>query len=115
MEKQKIFWVVLSVSVFVVVVLVAGVFLLNQKPTAASPPPRHGQPHFGSGTQVYEYQREVSSGARQSGGGPQVQRFYIGEGAPGSSSSTLQRRFARERAAPVPAGLRYPAVHGSAR
>ena len=28
MEKQKIFWVILSVTVFVVVVLVVGVFLL---------------------------------------------------------------------------------------
>ena len=39
MEKQKIFWVILSVTVFVVVVLVVGLFLLKRNPDglAASP------------------------------------------------------------------------------
>ena len=35
MDKQKIFWVVLSVSIFVVIVLVAGVLLLKQRPVSA--------------------------------------------------------------------------------
>jgi cell division protein FtsN len=85
MEKQKIFWVVLSVSVFVVVVLVVGVLLLRQKPAGAiAAAPGTVSPLTDSGTQIYEYQREASP--RQPGttgqkpGETQTMHFYIGEG-----------------------------------
>ena len=66
MEKQKIFWVVLSVSVFVVVVLVVGVLLLKQKPSAAlATAPGTVSPIYGLGTQIYEYQREPAADARR--------------------------------------------------
>ena len=57
MDRQKIFWVVLSVSVFVVVVLVVGVLLLRQKPVAAavSAAPGTVSPLSDPGTQIYEY------------------------------------------------------------
>ena len=93
MEKQKIFWVVLSVSVFVVVVLVVGVFLLKQKPySGVAPAPGTVSPLSDLGTQVYEYQRETTvphPAAGTSGGAPaggttpentQTMHFYIGEG-----------------------------------
>jgi cell division protein FtsN len=87
MDKQKVFWVVLSVSVFVVVVLVAGVLLLRQQPTAA--PRATVSPMNGTGTQLYEYQREVPQTAPATGpqagtppaGDQQTMHFYIGEGA----------------------------------
>ena len=89
MEKQKIFWVVLAVSILVVIVLIAGVFLLRQRPAGAiASSPGTINPISEPGAQLYEYQREVSAGAQQSGSGQQVQHFYIGEGAPGSSGST---------------------------
>ncbi|MGO9310338.1 MAG: SPOR domain-containing protein [Spirochaetia bacterium] len=92
MEKQKVFWVVLSVSVFVVVVLIVGVLLLQQRPS--SPPSATVSPVNGTGTQVYEYQREAPltppGGGPQAGtppaGDQQTMHFYIGEGgaqAPG--------------------------------
>ncbi len=93
MEKQKIFWVVLSVSVFVVVVLVVGVFLLKQKPySGLTSAPGTVSPISDLGTQVYEYQRETTgprpgagaSGQAPAGGTPpentQTMHFYIGEG-----------------------------------
>ncbi len=87
MERQKIFWVVLSVSVFVVVVLVVGVFLLRQKPQAsfASATPTV-TPLADPGTQVYEYQAAPGTSSRpqgttdQSGGNTETMHFYIGEG-----------------------------------
>jgi cell division protein FtsN len=88
MEKQKIFWVVLSVSIFVVIVLVAGVLLLKQRPsTAVATAPGTVNPISDSGTQIYEYQREPT--AKPQGAGPapgqkpedtQTMHFYIGEG-----------------------------------
>jgi cell division protein FtsN len=88
MEKQKVFWVVLAVSVFVVVVLIVGVLLLRQHPVGASR--ATVTPMNGSGTQVYEYQREAPltqpSTGPQAGtppaGDQQTLHFYIGEGAP---------------------------------
>jgi cell division protein FtsN len=84
MEKQKIFWVVLSVSIFVVIVLVAGVLLLKQKPSAtAATAPGTVNPLSDSGTQIYEYQRESSAKPQGSGQKPedtQTMHFYIGEG-----------------------------------
>jgi cell division protein FtsN len=87
MEKQKIFWVVLSVSVFVVVVLLVGVFLLRQKPaTSVVSAPGTVNPLSDVGTQVYEYQVPAQQpGAQQPGtqqpGGSQTMHFYIGEGS----------------------------------
>ncbi len=92
MERQKIFWVVLSVSVFVVIVLVVGVLLLRQKSSTAAPVTV--SPISGTGTQVYEYQnpptapgaqgaQPSSSGSSQTSqkpGDQQTMHFYIGEG-----------------------------------
>ncbi len=92
MERQKIFWVVLSVSVFVVIVLVVGVLLLRQKSSTTAPVTV--SPLSGTGTQVYEYQSPPTSpaaqGAQPSGSGTaqtgqkpgdqQTMHFYIGEG-----------------------------------
>jgi DedD protein len=87
MERQKIFWVVLSVSVFVVIVLVVGVLLLRQHPAAAATTPTVSS----LPTQVYEYQKEPT-GVSSSNGAPsataqpgqkqtdQTLHFYIGEG-----------------------------------
>src|SRR5271169_1978172 len=107
MEKQKIFWVVLSVSVFVVVVLVVGVFLLKQKPySGLTSAPGTVSPISDLGTQVYEYKRETTAprpgtgtssapasgapaGGTQATGAPaggttpentQTMHFFIGEG-----------------------------------
>jgi cell division protein FtsN len=95
MEKQKVFWVVLSVSVFVVVVLVAGVLLLRQQPGTApraTVSPMNGS---GTGTQLYEYQREAPQAPSSGGqagtppaGDQQTMHFYIGEGAkPGAPTA----------------------------
>src|SRR5271157_4768173 len=86
MEKQKVFWVVLSVSVFVVVVLVVGVLLLRQH--TSSSPRATVTPMTDTGTQVYEYQREAPqapAGSAPTSGNPpagdqQTMHFYIGEG-----------------------------------
>jgi cell division protein FtsN len=95
MEKQKVFWVVLSVSVFVVVVLVVGVVLLRQKPPGAiASAPGTVSPLTDSGTQIYEYQRETSPqqtgtiGAGQKPGDTQTMHFYIGEGKPAAGQGT---------------------------
>jgi cell division septation protein DedD len=93
MEKQKVFWVVLSVSVFVVVVLVVGVLLLRQHPSSV--PRAAANTVTGTGTQVYEYQREApltspATGPQGNAGDQQTMHFYIGEGgtpAPGASTT----------------------------
>ncbi len=93
MEKQKVFWVVLAVSVFVVVVLIVGVLLLRQHPAGA--PRATVTPMNGTGTQVYEYQREAPltqpSTGPQAGtppaGDQQTLHFYIGEGAPSTPAT----------------------------
>jgi len=132
MEKQKIFWVVLSVSVFVVVVLVVGVFLLKQKPySGLTSAPGTVSPISDLGTQVYEYQREISAprpGAGTSGGAPasgapssgapasekppentQTMHFYIGEGEK-PSSPELQPRTTPPAASGQPAAPQKPAL-----
>ena len=86
MEKQKVFWVVLSVSVFVVVVLVVGVLLLRQQPSGA--PRASVSPMNDTGTRLYEYQREAPQtppatgpqAGTQGTGDQQTMHFYIGEG-----------------------------------
>lgn len=119
MEKQKVFWVVLSVSVFVVVVLVAGVLLLRQQPTTA--PHATVSPMNGTGTQLFEYQREAPQTPPASGpqagtppsGDQQTMHFYIGEGASpkpasppgGTPSPQAPIAPAPSVAAPAPASL----------
>ena len=89
MEKQKIFWVVLSVSVFVVVVLIVGVYLLRQKPQAVTSAPGTVNPISDQGTQVYEYSQSQPQAQTQPGTGEQkpgetqTMHFYIGEGDKG--------------------------------
>jgi cell division septation protein DedD len=73
MDRQKIFWVVLSVSVFVVVVLVVGVLLLRQKPAALAAGPATVSPLSDPGTQVYEYSRQAPASE-----GTETMRFVIG-------------------------------------
>ena len=90
MEKQKVFWVVLSVSVFVVVVLIVGVLLLQQRPSSV--PRTAVSPVNDTGTQVYEYQREAPQAGSPPAGDQQTMHFYIGEGgaqspqAPGAAA-----------------------------
>lgn len=90
MERQKIFWVVLSVSVFVVIVLVVGVLLLRQHPASAAATPTVST-LSGGGTQVYEYQKEPTGATPSGTAAPntaqpgqkpadQTLHFYIGEG-----------------------------------
>jgi cell division protein FtsN len=100
MERQKIFWVVLSVSVFVVVVLVVGVFLLGKRPPAAAAAPGSVSPISDPGTQIYEYQREAplpqpgangASAATSGGDETQTMHFYIGEGEGNATSEAGTR------------------------
>lgn len=79
MDRQKIFWVVLSVSVFVVVVLVVGVLLLRQKPVTEAAAPGTVSPISDPGTQLYEYSRPVTPVD-----GTETMNFVIGDsGEPG--------------------------------
>jgi cell division septation protein DedD len=79
MDRQKIFWVVLSVSVFVVVVLVVGVLLLRQKPVTEAAAPGTVSPISDPGTQLYEYSRPATPGD-----GTETMHFVIGDsGEPG--------------------------------
>jgi cell division protein FtsN len=84
MEKQKIFWVVLSVTVFVVVVLVVGVFML--KPAAPLAPTETVSPLSDTGTSIYEYSRETPQPATPQPTAPEpkteqpeVMKITIGE------------------------------------
>lgn len=127
MEKQKIFWVVLSVSVFVVVVLVVGVFLLKQKPySGLTSAPGTVSPISDLGTQVYEYQRETTvphQGAGTSGGAPsgapaggttpentQTMHFYIGEGGDKPSGPEVQPAATPPAVSGQPAAPQKPAL-----
>ena len=115
MEKQKIFWVVLSVSVFVVIVLIAGVYLLRQKPQAVSTSPGTVNPISGPSPQVFEYsqqkpQGQTGTGTEQKPGEPQTMHFYIGEGAeePASPPATPQPPIAQTLPAAPPAQVQPP-------
>jgi cell division protein FtsN len=96
MEKQKIFWVVLSVSVFVVIVLIVGVYLLRQKPAAAAvTPPGAVNPITGPGPQIFEYSQQnpqgqtgTGTGTGQTPGETQTMHFYIGEGGEKGQGTT---------------------------
>jgi cell division protein FtsN len=110
MEKQKIFWVVLSVSVFVVVVLVVGVLLLRQKPPGAvAAAPGTVSPLTDSGTQIYEYQREAApqqpGATGQKPGDTQTMHFYIGEGSPAAAPGTQPPATAPSTATPPTAAV----------
>jgi len=113
MEKQKIFWVVLSVSVFVVIVLIVGVYLLRQKPTlATTTPPGNINPITGPGPQVFEYSQQnpaAGTGTEPKPGEPQTMHFYIGEG--GSPQATAPQGTPPQPAQPqAPAPLTAPAA-----
>ncbi|HEY9595659.1 MAG TPA: SPOR domain-containing protein [Spirochaetia bacterium] len=106
MERQRIFWVVLAVSVFVVIVLVAGVLLLRQHPATAASAPSVST-LSGNGTQVYEYQKEPVPGSTTTGtttGKPSDQQtlhFYIGEGGgPAGQQSPAQAAPSQPPATP---------------
>jgi DedD protein len=86
MERQKIFWVVLSVSVFVVVVLVAGAFLLRPRPATSTEAPVTVSPLSDQGTQVYEYQ--VPAGTPGASGGAGTTAAPGATGTPGTTGST---------------------------
>jgi cell division protein FtsN len=116
MEKQKVFWVVLSVSVFVVVVLIVGVLLLRQHP--ASAPRATVSPMNETGTQVYEYQREAPQTPPATG--PQDQQtmhFYIGEGGaqapqtPGTGPAAATPPAGSAPPAPLASSSASPAAH----
>ncbi len=79
MEKQKIFWVILSVSIFIVVILVAGVFLLKQKPLSVSS--ETISPLSEPGTHVYEFGQEKPQPAQPevTPNEPEVLKLVIGE------------------------------------
>jgi cell division septation protein DedD len=89
MEKQKIFWVILSVTVFVVVVLVVGLFLLKQNPDglavspAATAPVATVKPE-GTPAGIYEFGRDASSAE----GDTEVLRFVIGGGETGTPATS---------------------------
>lgn len=88
MEKQKIFWVILSVTVFVVVVLVVGLFLLKQGPASlavlpAATAPAATEPPADTSTGIYEFGRDVSSAE----GDTEVLRFVIGGGESGAPAA----------------------------
>jgi cell division protein FtsN len=117
MEKQKIFWVVLSVSVFVVVVLVVGVFLLKQKPySGLTSAPGTVSPISDLGTQVYEYQRETTPrpAAGPAGEKPpentQTMHFYIGEGGEKPAGPETQPATTPPPAARPPEETQKPAI-----
>jgi cell division septation protein DedD len=64
MEKQKIVWIILSVSIFVVVILVTGVLLLKQKPAPAALT-QTISPLADPGTRIYEYGQDKPQAGTQ--------------------------------------------------
>jgi hypothetical protein len=93
MEKQKIFWVILSVTVFVVVVLVVGLFLLKQNPDglavspAATAPVATVKPE-GTPAGIYEFGRDASSAE-----GDLVYVPFAGSGSELEACERLGRRW----------------------
>jgi cell division septation protein DedD len=103
MDRQKIFWVVLSVSVFVVIVLVVGVMLLRQKPAAMAQTPAL-TPLSDTGTQVYEYQQSPGSSTMQngqSGDTTQSSPFYIGDNGGQTGTDTTGTNSSDATATPL--------------
>ena len=105
MDRQKIFWVVLSVSVFVVVVLVVGVLLLRQKPVAAavSAAPGTVSPLSDPGTQIYEY-------AQSAGEGTETMHFVIGDTGEPAVAGSVPPAEGSEPAAAAPIREEPPAA-----
>ncbi len=81
MDKQKIVWVILSVSIFVVVVLVVGVLLLKQRPSGTETT-QTVSPLTDPGTRLYEYSLEGSKtpSVQSKPGGEETMKVTIGEG-----------------------------------
>jgi cell division protein FtsN len=78
MEKQKIFWIVLSVSVFMVVVLVVGVLMLKQGPVTVTGT-QTISPLADPGTRVYEYTRESPTAREPTPAEPDSVKVTVGE------------------------------------
>ena len=88
MEKQKIFWVILSVTVFVVVVLVVGLFLLKRSPDGLAVPsaataPAAAAPAVNPPAGIFEFGRDAASAQ----GDTEVLRFVIGGGETGEAGT----------------------------
>jgi len=107
MEKQKIFWVILSVTVFVVVVLVAGLFLLKQDSSGMAASPRAAEPAMtapaatapSGGTTTPSGLYEFGRDAFTADGDTEVLRFVIG----GETASPAAGASAGAAAASEPA------------
>jgi DedD protein len=110
MERQKIFWVVLSVSVLVVVVLVVGVMLLRPRSTALATVQPTVSPAE-SGAQIYEYQREQTTAAETpQTGDEETMHFYIGEGGQTDAGTTPQDTGAPETSQPATQASEQPSA-----
>jgi cell division septation protein DedD len=110
MDRQKIFWVVLAVSVFVVVVLVVGVLLLRQKPMAAlAAAPGTVSPLTDAGTQVYEYSRPAGAEAAP-GGETETMHFVIGDTGEPAPEAAAAPATQGEPPVSAPAAKAAPAV-----
>jgi cell division septation protein DedD len=110
MEKQKIFWVILSVTVFVVVVLVVGLFLLKQSPDGLAVVPARTEPSAtvqpeGTPAGIYEFGRDASSAV----GDTEVLRFVIGGGETGETADGSGTAPASSDAAPSASALPFAA------
>jgi cell division septation protein DedD len=105
MEKQKIFWVILSVTVFVVVVLVVGLFLLKQSPDGLTALPARTEPAAtakpaDTPAGIYEFGRDASSAE----GDTEVLRFVIGGSETGTAAAGSGAATATpDAASPAPA------------
>lgn len=92
MEKQKIFWVILSVSIFMVVLLIVGVFVVRQKPVAAVSTDTVS-PLSDMGTRIFEYGADTPSAQAQGASNePEVLKFIIGEETPEAAAPETEPR-----------------------
>jgi len=108
MEKQKIFWVILSVTVFVVVVLVAGLFLLKHDSSGMAASPRAAEPAAaapsgGTATPygLYEFGRDATTAE----GDTEVLRFVIGGDAASPAAGAATGTAAAAEPAAEPAAV----------
>jgi cell division protein FtsN len=102
MEKQRIFWVILSVSIFMVVLLIVGVFVVKQKPAAVSS--ETVSPLSDLGTRVFEFgQEKPSTQPLGASNEPEVLKFIIGEETP--EKPAVETAAAPTRQAPMAAGI----------
>jgi cell division septation protein DedD len=110
MEKQKIFWVILSVTVFVVVVLVVGLFLLKQDPAGLAVAPAATEPPADTSTGIYEFSRDVSSAE----GDTEVLRFVIGGGEAGAPAAGSASAPAAPESGAAPSAPALPSTSSAA-